>query len=631
MTSLAPKGGMLVVLLAALSSAVAADEVKERLPVPSDADQNVVVKVIADIYKGDYEKAKTSERRIELAKKMLADARATKNDAVGRYVLLRITRDAAAQSGDEETSFAAIAEIARGYTVDLPLMKSDVIRVLATKNHSAEVYQRLYLEANSLTDAWVVGDRYDLAVPLLQSLLPAARKLKDPAALKQLMLRVKEVEEIEKEHGSVKASLGTLATNARDGEANLTVGRFLCFQKGDWAKGLPHLALASDKTLASLAAAELGEKPDRLALGDGWWEQAEKSDGVSKQNLQRHAAECYRTALTGLSGLAKVRAEKRLAEIDKKVAAEIPTMPKVVDKDGPASLELKKIADLEGHDPRSGIWHVAFSPDGKLLAANDRDTIMIWDVTKRVVKSRLVCADRIQSLAWSHDGKLIAAGRGPSSIEVWNVAEEKRISTLDNAGFTRVRFSPDDTLIAASTGSTINFWRPTGKLVSSPRGEGFAFSPTQKVVAVVSEKSERKITIASYLGGGEIVIDMPEGSCRSLEYLPDGRTLALLYMGKSRVDFLDVAQRRIKLSLPVGVFGARGIAISSDGSVIAVLEDPNALVLWNTKTGRELLRLGDRNSDDDDVFSIGFSSDGKTLAMGARKGLQLWEMTYGKP
>jgi WD40 repeat protein len=81
-----------------------------------------------------------------------------------------------------------------------------------------------------------------------------------------------------------------------------------------------------------------------------------------------------------------------------------------------------------------------------------------------------------------------------------------------------------------------------------------------------------------------------------------------------------------------GAFGASGIAVSSDGAVLAVLEDPNALVFWNTKTGRELLRLGDgRKSDDDDIFSVAFSSDGKTLAMGARKGLQLWEMIYGKP
>src|SRR5688572_16064623 len=96
-------GQIVLVATLVLASAIRADEPKERLPVPGEAEQRAATKTIAEIYKGDYERAKTSERRIEVAKKMLADALALKDDVVGRYVLLRITRDAAAQSGDMET------------------------------------------------------------------------------------------------------------------------------------------------------------------------------------------------------------------------------------------------------------------------------------------------------------------------------------------------------------------------------------------------------------------------------------------------------------------------------------------------------------------------------------------------
>ena len=34
--------------------------------------------------------------------------------------------------------------------------------------------------------------------------------------------------------------------------ANLTVGKYYCFQKGDWEKGLPMLALGQDETLKAL-------------------------------------------------------------------------------------------------------------------------------------------------------------------------------------------------------------------------------------------------------------------------------------------------------------------------------------------------------------------------------------------
>jgi len=613
----------------AIYASAIAEEPKALLPVPSDVEQSAAQKTIADIYREDYERAKTPEKKAVMAKRMLADAMATKDDVAGRYVLLRIARDAATQAGNPEIALAAIAELGSAFKVDVPLMKADALRVAAAKSSSPEVFPLLFAEADSLMGALVLEDRYEPAKALLQALLPQARKLKDPAALKRITFRIKEVEETEKEYLAAKASLAVLATNARDPDANLTVGKFHCFVKGDWMKGLAHLALCSDKELAALAASELSEKPDRLALADAWWVRAEKAEGISRSQLQRHAVELYRRIAGDLRGLTKAKVERRLAEIDKKAAADLPIKPKVVDKDGPASLELKKLADLDGHNPKSGMSHLAFSPDGRLLAEQDGATIIVRDVAKREAKSRLTCSDRIQSLAWSHDGQSIAAGCSPNTIEVWSVSEAKRFATMEDAGFMYVSFSMDDTLIGATMGSSIRLWRPTGKLAFSPRGERLAFSPTQKMVAVVGEN---KITIASYQGGGEVIIDVPEGNIRDLKYLPDGRTLALLYLGSnSRIDLLDLAQRQIKSSIPLAG-DAFELAVSSDGCVIAAIVS-KSLFLWNVRTGRELYMLGDPKPEtlDDDVFRMGFSSDGKTLAICARKGVQIWEMTYGRP
>src|SRR5262245_47519791 len=95
---------MTALLLFSACAAAKADGAKERLSAPGDAEQRAAQKKIAEIDKGEYERAKTDEKKAALAKRMLADAMATKDAPAGRYVLLKITRDAAAQAGDPETA-----------------------------------------------------------------------------------------------------------------------------------------------------------------------------------------------------------------------------------------------------------------------------------------------------------------------------------------------------------------------------------------------------------------------------------------------------------------------------------------------------------------------------------------------
>ena len=68
-----------------------------------------------------------------------------------------------------------------------------------------------------------------------------------------------------------------------DGEAEGVAGRpggesvlgtYLCFVRGDWDRGLPHLAAGSDAALAATAKHDLARPQDaaaRAAAGDAWW------------------------------------------------------------------------------------------------------------------------------------------------------------------------------------------------------------------------------------------------------------------------------------------------------------------------------------------------------------------------
>ena len=103
-----------------------------------------------------------------------------------------------------------------------------------------------------------------------------------------------------------------------DPAANLALGRYLCFVRGDWERGLAHLALSSADTLKELALNSKTAPADpaaQAALGDDWWDAAEKAKGKEQDELQKGAAYWYGLAVNGMTGLAKTRVEKRLAEL----------------------------------------------------------------------------------------------------------------------------------------------------------------------------------------------------------------------------------------------------------------------------------------------------------------------------
>jgi beta-glucosidase len=115
---------------------------------------------------------------------------------------------------------------------------------------------------------------------------------------------------------NVENAMATLTTNPADPDANLAVGRYHCFRKGDWDKGLPMLAQGSDASLKELATADL-RKPtapeEQMKLGDGWWDFAGNKLILTFKGSEQRGAYWYRKAV--------VAGSTRKAEIEEKVAA----------------------------------------------------------------------------------------------------------------------------------------------------------------------------------------------------------------------------------------------------------------------------------------------------------------------
>jgi WD40 repeat protein len=72
----------------------------------------------------------------------------------------------------------------------------------------------------------------------------------------------------------------------------------------------------------------------------------------------------------------------------------------------------------------------AVSADGKKIAVGNAGNVVLWDVTKGVRLVTLAGHPKVSSLAFSPDGKTLAAGDETNTIRLWDVAAGKVMAGL---------------------------------------------------------------------------------------------------------------------------------------------------------------------------------------------------------
>lgn len=307
-----------------------------RLPVPSDEAQRESVALIKDVYKADYDKAKNPAAKLELAKKLLQEGINTEGDATGKFVLLRIARDVAIQIGDATLAAQVVDAIAKTYKINVTEMKVEAVTKISKSVSTAAAQKDLVGVLEQLADLAAENEDFSAAQQFAGLAINVSRNAKDASLLKRSVARSKEFDQNAAAFAETKRALAKLDEQPTDPAANLIVGKFRCFNKGDWENGLPLLALSSDPALKGLAEQEASPptKPtQQVTLGDGWWALAEKETGPVRSQIQQRAMYWYQQALPTLSGLAKAKLEKRIAEVSPgaRPAATASAPPKEID------------------------------------------------------------------------------------------------------------------------------------------------------------------------------------------------------------------------------------------------------------------------------------------------------------
>ena len=272
---------------------------------------------------------------------------------------------------------------------------------------------------------------------------------------------------------------------------------------------------------------------------------------------------------------------------------------------------------------------VAFSQDGKILAAGSGDgstmpmehgKVWLWNLTDpsrpvRLGQPLTGPSGIVVSVAFSQDGKILAAGGEDGRVWLWNLADPAhparigRPLTGPGSPVESIVFSPDGkTLAAASYSGWIRLWnvadlsRPDQphRSLHGPTGYGgmsLAFSPGGKILAAGGFDNKvwlwnladpaHPAPIGQPLTGPALYVD-------SVAFSPDGKILAAVSADRkvwlwNMTDPVHPARFGQPLTGPPGLAGS--MAFSPDGQTLAVGSGDNTVWLWNLDIDTAIQRI----------------------------------------
>jgi hypothetical protein len=280
----------------------------KRLPVPDLRARAKAEQEVNEVFKGEIAKAKAPSGRAPVIAKMIELSRDPKEEPATRWALLELTQSVAVQAGEVELALRAAEEKAKTFQVNPVTVRVETIERLGRGTPSKALLDPLYDTA----DKTLKEDDYKTTVRLLKLGMRVANQVRDFAATKHFEAQLHQAEALERTFESVKGDQEALA-------------RFLCFQRGNWEKGLPLLAKSKDEVFSAVAKKDLGNPADgkgKADLGDAWYELAEKFKGDERLNLLRRAYHWYRQGFPSISGLAKAKVEQRVLKAIEAIDAE---------------------------------------------------------------------------------------------------------------------------------------------------------------------------------------------------------------------------------------------------------------------------------------------------------------------
>lgn len=245
-------------------------------------------------------------------------------DPSTRFLLLEKAIQIATESGDPTLTTEIIDDMARQFKVDDLLLRATAVKAwaeqISKKYRGPEAQQMrgqllpliLPLAKRAENEHRYVGANklYELASKQAIGNRERQRELKKLAG---------QARSKAKRHDAIMQLTKELEIPGVDhSDQLLELGRYWCFERGDWNQGLRYFAASSPKEISAIAQLDLESQAnlkDLEAVGDRWWDLAPPPGFLKyKNNLKARAVYWYELAMEDKQGLAKNRLEQKISK-----------------------------------------------------------------------------------------------------------------------------------------------------------------------------------------------------------------------------------------------------------------------------------------------------------------------------
>lgn len=263
---------------------------------------------------------------------------------------------------------------------------------------------------------------------------------------------------------------------------------------------------------------------------------------------------------------------------------------------------------------REAAYWLAWSPNGKYLAAMDSLKVRVWTpLDGKIVTTYTVQADGILDMAWSPDSQRIAVaggrmGVGGQKVFVWNATSGKNILTYQGrTDFGTLSWSADGQYIATGEADgQVHIWNATDGKIS----HSFSWSDL---------KPDPKLPVAP----------------SSMRWSPNGKYIAV--SGGANLHSVEIFQatngKKVAEADLAGAAGWRAaLAWSSDSAYIAAIDGTHPLVqIWQANTGNSVMIYRGHTGS---IINLAWSPDGAYVASVSdgtvNPGVHVWSTKTGE-